>query len=82
MKTITFKSTPDNFVKEYLGLKSNTIRKFDDYTDVRFDLIVKFMANEFSQLNITIVNTKTNEEFTRQVTDITKFDNYYIISWR
>ena len=80
MKTITFKSTPNNFRKKYL--KRNTIRYHDEQRDIRFELLYNFMNNKLNLLNITIRNTETQEEFTRQVTDVTFFRDYiWIISW-
>lgn len=34
MKQISFKSVPDNFRKEFNGLKNNTLRKFDTDNDL------------------------------------------------
>lgn len=80
-KTIKFKSTPDNWRKEYLGLKRNTIRKPDTEQDVRFDVISDHVNETVNLVNIEIENTITNETFTREVTDITYFNEWFIISW-
>lgn len=79
MKNIKFKSTPENWKKELIGLKPNTVRKKDD--DVRFDILEKFIQEPF-ELIIYIENTVTKSIFNRQVQDVTKFDDYYIISWK
>ena len=83
-KTIRFKSTPEHFRKEYLGLKLNTVRKSD--SDLRFNVLDEFIANKLDLLIIEIENTETGEFFFRKVTNVTKFsttnfEDYYIISW-
>ncbi len=75
---VVFKSTPEYWNKENLGLKRNTVRKKD--TDTRFNKLDLWCAGK-NNLDITIVNTKTQEEFTREVKDVSKFDDYYIVSW-
>jgi hypothetical protein len=75
MKRIQFKSTPDNYFKERIGLKCNTVRKFDG--SIRFEILDTFPCD----LEVEIINTKTNESFIREVKDVTKFEGYYIISW-
>jgi len=82
VKTIKFKSTHDNWRKEYLGLKTNTIRKFGDRTDVRLEILRDYIDEIWNLITIEIENTKTSETFKRIVTDVTKFEDYYIISWR
>lgn len=77
-KQIIFKSFPDLWNKEFFSLKRNTLRK--KYTDERFTFIKEYLAGE-CDLNIGIVNTKTGKIFYRDVTDVSEFDNYYIISW-
>lgn len=73
---VVFKSTPENWFKEKIGLKPNTFRKVDD-NDYRFR-----MLREFPSIQIIMVNSITNEEFIRQITDYTEWDGYAIISWR
>ena len=79
-KIITFKSTPDNWRKEYLGLKRNTMREFEGI-DNREELLLRYINGLCNILFIEISNTKTQEIFRRTVTDVTKFQYYYIISW-
>ena len=81
MKTITFKSIPSNWRKEYLGLKRNTVRTFKEKNDIREEVLNQFIDKIISQVHIDIVNTESNETFTRQVTDVTPFEDMYIISW-
>ena len=80
-RTIRFKSTPENWRKEYLGLKCNTLRKFNDLEDIRKELCDNFKDNKLNLLSIEIKNTLTSELFTRKITDVTYYDGYYIISW-
>jgi len=82
VKTIRFKSTQENWRKEYLGLKCNTVRKFDDKGDVRFQILRDFAFERWSAINVEIENSDTMETFCRRVTDVTEYDGYYIISWR
>lgn len=80
---VTFKSTPVNYVREYKGLKSNTVRVYDK-EDYRFYLLTEFMLGNLKALDIVIKNTETGEEFTRKVKDVTLFQtavDIYIISW-
>ena len=80
-KTIKFKSIPENWRKEYLNLKCNTIRKFDNDTDIRLQILNAFINGIWTLINIEIENTETHEIFTRRITDVTKWEDYYIISW-
>ena len=80
-KTISFKSTPENWRKEYLGIKRNTVREGKVDEDSRFMILTNYMAGRLNLLDITIENTKTYETFTRHVTDVTWFNGGYIISW-
>lgn len=82
MKRITFKSNPENWRKEYLGLKKNTIRQKDIGLDARFDILAQFINQECNMLEIEIENTETGEAFVRTVTDVTLYNNWYIISWK
>lgn len=84
MVTIRFKSTPDNYRKEYLGLKNNTLRLEDgsqESRDVRFEICDDWIANRKTEVFIEISNTETNEYFRRSVSDITRYKDWYIISW-
>lgn len=77
---IYFKSNPFFFYKEKSGQKPNTIRKVGD-NDTRFDdLLEMIQTREYGQ--IVIKNNKTGEEFTRQITDVSYYDENFIISWR
>ena len=82
-KTIRFKSIPVNWNKECLGLKRNTIRKRNpkEPNDERFEILDIWMCAEMDELTVEIEDTKTGEAFSRLVTDVTKWNGTYIISW-
>lgn len=80
MKEIVFKSTPENYAKEKSGIKRYTVRKRD--TDERFDRLKEWVEGNHTYLLVGIVNTKTKEDISYEVTDVSKLDDYYIISWR
>ena len=79
MKTIRFKSIPEYWIKEFNGLKPNTVRVFDD-ADSRQDVIISWLFQPF-KLEVEIENTASGDVFTRTVKDITQFNDVYIISW-
>lgn len=64
--TVIFKSSPEHWDKESKGIKPNTVRSMD--------------IDEIRQLNsmdiafITIINTVTDEKFTRHLSDVTFAD--------
>lgn len=78
---INFKSTPLNFRNEFFGLKRNTIRELEDVEDVRLQILNDFYNGLKTNVQIEITNTETNEYFTRQITNVTKFKGLWIISW-
>lgn len=84
MKDIKFKSTPENYRKEYLGLKPNTVRKFDTEKrkNSREKALNEWINNKITNLSITIINTETGESLSREVKDVTKWNGFYIISWK
>jgi hypothetical protein len=77
---VDFKSIPEYYRKEMLGLKRNTVRKIDRENE-RFQFLEDWMNHKIDNLTIRIIQTQTTESFERQITDVTKFDDYYIISW-
>ena len=84
MKTITFKSTTENYRKEYLGLKPNTIRYFtiDEKNDIRKQILDDFIAGKINDICIEITNVSTHEYFIRRITDVSLFEEWYVISWK
>lgn len=81
MKTIKFKSIPEYWEKEYLNLKPNTIRMIEE-RDIRKEILDDWLNGKWNLIRIEIENTKTKEVFFREVQDVTKFEGYYIISWK
>lgn len=80
-RTICFKSTPRIYRKEFFGLKCNTIRNFNgEQGDDRKKALDSFIEGYYN-LVVCIVNTATGECFDRRVTDVTKWEDWYIISW-
>lgn len=81
---VKFKSTQENYRKEFLGLKRNTFRIRDYNTrlkDIRFEILDKWIKGKYNNLTIEIINAKTNESFVREITDVTEYESWYIISW-
>ena len=78
-ETITFRSMPQNWNKEKLGLKSNIVRKKD--SSKRFTIMDLWMCAKIEKLFVVIEQTTDRKKFTREVTDVSKIDDYYIISW-
>ena len=79
---IDFKSIPELYEKENLGLKSNTVRRKDDENDLRFQVLDGWICATIKNLAIRIINSKdTTQFFERAVTDVTKWEGLYIISW-
>lgn len=79
-KIIEFKSTPEEYVKEESGIKSNTVRIMDIY-DFADTLEQK---DEIKYIKVT--NTKTGETFMRGLTDISTYESgvvqMFIFSWK
>jgi len=73
--TIHFKSIPENYEKEKDGRKPNTLRTLQSYTEHLF-------SEETEPKIIIIENSETGAFFTRQITDITIWQGWVIISWR
>lgn len=79
MKVI-FKSEYQNFINEESGLKSNTIREVD-WSDERFWMLREMLTKQvYGIIKIKLPNTL--QSFERQITNITFWKNFVIISWR
>ncbi len=76
---VIFKSNKENYKKEKKGLKVNTVRKVLQ-RDPRFGLLIN-MEKEIFRRQIQIFKGDTKESFIRNVTDVTYWDNRWIISW-
>lgn len=77
--TIIFKSTPENYHKEYMGLKSCTIRRISLWSEMKN--IEEFAENLPVGSKIRIVNTVTLNYFERTLTDISQFEGLWVFSW-
>jgi hypothetical protein len=80
---VSFKSREPFFSKEADGRKTNTIRK-DDPLDPKMALLACWMMSKDYGL-IEIVRAQDGgqvEGFTRQVTDVSFYEGWWIISWR
>ena len=73
--TIHFKSIPENYEKEKDGRKPNTLRTLESYTEHLF-------SEETEPEFIIIENSITGEFFTREISDISFWDKWVIISWK
>lgn len=80
---VSFKSLEPFFSKEADGRKPNTIRK-DDPLDTRFAILACWMADKKCGLiEITCAQDGGQVEgFTRQVTDVSFYEGWWIISWK
>ncbi len=81
---IQFKTKTPFFEKEECGNKCNTVREAD-FGDTRFDDLMKIIqCDDYGgrKDKIKIVNPETKESFERIITDVTYFDERFIISWR
>ena len=77
---VRFKSVPAMFYKEKSGKKPNTLRK-KDLADERF-IQLGAMAAVYEYGTIEITNTATGECFRREITDVTTWEDWVIISWK
>ena len=86
MERVIFKSLLKYYEKEKSGIKNNTVRYFyfPDLTDKRIELLNKFRKNEIKELEIEICLYKEvkQESFVRRVTDVSIFNDHFIITWK
>ena len=66
--------------KEYTGQKNNTVRRVD-MDDIRFQALKNINIKNNNHI-IKIINTKTEENFERQIKDVTFWEGLCIITWR
>jgi hypothetical protein len=80
---ISFKSREPFFSKEADGRKLNTIRK-DDPLDRRFGILTLWMKDkDYGLIEITCAQDRGQlEGFTREVTDVSFYEGWWIISWK
>ncbi|MGB6129087.1 MAG: hypothetical protein WBG30_10075 [Psychrilyobacter sp.] len=77
-ETIKFYSIEPFFSKEKSGIKNNTVR-FTDHGE-RFKALKKFDLKK--EIFVEIINPNTFECFTRQIKDVSIYENIFIITWR
>lgn len=82
-KHFIFKSKSPFFEKERDGVKPNTVRKID-LSDERFIDLIVWNRNgfKFGDITIEIFNEEGNDSFTRDIEDISIWNDLMIISWR
>lgn len=80
---VSFKSSEPFFTKEADGRKPNTIRK-DNPLDRRFAILTVWMEKkQYGLIEITCAQDGNQfEGFTRQVTDVSFYEGWWIISWK
>ena len=79
--TIIFKSAPEYYQKEKSGLKCNTVRQItkpDEYK--AFHYFYRYF-DILHNKTIKIINSESGEYFTRRLSDINTFKEFYIFSW-
>jgi len=85
MNLLKFKSTPEMYEKEKSGRKPNTARVFPTFLSEkdaeRFDLLEGWQQGH-RNLQIQITNTRTAQSFKRKVTDVTYWQDIWLISWK
>jgi hypothetical protein len=79
---ITFKSNKFFYKKEKDGRKPNTLRLVTP-SDERYDEIMDMLQGKIELGKIRIVLAENlQESFERQITDVSYYDERFIISWR
>jgi hypothetical protein len=78
-KTVSFKSIPENWEKERDGRKPNTLRKKDLEDPRHLALGAMMVSGDYGRIRIE--NSETGKAFDRQITDVTEWQGWLIISW-
>ena len=83
MKLI-FKTRNPFFEKEEDGVKNNTVREVDVYSSMFDNLMEIIQADDYvaRKDEIEIINPRTKESFVRIITDVSFFDERWIITWK
>ena len=79
--TIIFKSNPEYYFNEFLGLKCNTVRKIQNEELTDFN-IFRQLAFKWIEIHLNSQDGKDEFYFKREVTNICRFEGFWIISWR
>jgi hypothetical protein len=80
MNTITFKSNKFFYEKEKEGTKPNTIRQVLHNEPRYKELLNMIQTREYGTIKIVLADTE--ESFERQITDVSFYDDWFIISWK
>ena len=75
---LVFKSIPEMYEKEKDGRKPNTLREVEK-GDKRLTNLTNWPQ---FPLDIIIINTESGEHFRREITDITFWKGWWLISWK
>lgn len=80
MTTLIFKTRSPFFEKERDNLKCNTVREMYPGNDIRYEELMHILQTK-EEFLVKIINPKTKEEFIRMGSDVTYYDERFIISW-
>ncbi len=80
MITLVFKSISPFFEKERDNLKCGTVREVSSEDDTIFGLLMQIIQTR-EYFRVKIINPDTEEEFMRKGSDVTYWDEKFIISW-
>jgi len=80
--TIYLKTVGINYFKERDNLKCNTMRRFDNWEELKaFQQFKDEFESKYLNEKTIHVSWDTEGFFERKITDISKYEGYYIISW-
>lgn len=83
---VSFKSTDENYKVEESGDKANTVRRFwknesDQKRKAILDRMIKYKIWGFVRMTNGTNASRRCEQFVRNITNVTVWKNWYIISW-
>ena len=78
---IEFKSDTPNYYKEKSGDKNNTVRVLHSDDNRKESLDWMMLEKKYGRIRITHKQLP-KETFIRTISDVTKYQGLYIISWR
>jgi len=83
--TIIFNSDIEHYLKEFTGLKSNTIREITNSemlkANLRYDAKLRMFFNGVQIVQYIIIRHGVSC-FRREITDVCKWKGDYLISWK
>ena len=77
---VQYKSTPENFSKEYNGLKPNTVRRYEP-DDARIRTLKEYLPWENDGYIMISLANEPRTFFIRRIVDVTFWEDLVIISW-